>query len=198
MRIGIDLDNTIVCYDGLFHQIAVEQELIPGDVATDKQAVRDYLRAQGCNDKWTELQGTVYGAAMSQALPFPGVNKFFASAGSHDCELFVISHRTKFPYAGPKYDLHQAARDWLANNAKSLPSENVFFEETLVGKLQRVATQRCNIFIDDLPELLLHDDFPSQVERICFDPANRCSDSGVESVASWQDLITRCFEGTAR
>ena len=29
MLIGVDFDNTIVCYDGLFHRVAVEQGLIP-------------------------------------------------------------------------------------------------------------------------------------------------------------------------
>ena len=28
LRIGIDFDNTIVCYEQLFHQIAVEKEFI--------------------------------------------------------------------------------------------------------------------------------------------------------------------------
>lgn len=196
MRIGIDLDNTIVCYDGLFHQVAVRRGLIPSDVATDKQAVRDFLRADGRNDQWTELQGSVYGIAMSGAKPFPGFAEFLAQAASSGSDIFVISHRTRFPYAGPRYDLHQAAREWLAENVKELCEQRVFLEETLEAKLQRISTQRCDVFIDDLPELLLHAEFPAQVERICFDPANCCSGAGVECAASWQDLIARCFRGT--
>ncbi len=192
MRIGIDLDNTIVCYDGLFHQVAVRRGLIPNDVATDKQAVRDYLRNQGRNDDWTELQGLVYGAAMSDAKAYAGVAEFFAAALRHDWTVFVISHRTRQPYLGPPHDLHAAARNWLAANV-TLPEEHIFLEESLEAKLRRIVDQHCNAFVDDLPELLLHPDFPAEVERVCFDPANRCAESGLLRVASWSELTNRWF-----
>ena len=36
-------------------------------------------------------------------------------------ELFIISHKTKTPYQGPKYNLHDAASNWL--------EKNLFFEK---------------------------------------------------------------------
>jgi len=30
MRIGVDFDNTVICYDKVFHAAAVEKGLIPG------------------------------------------------------------------------------------------------------------------------------------------------------------------------
>ena len=56
MRIGVDFDNTIACYDGVFHAAALERGLIPASVATDKTSVRDYLRALGRDAAFTELQ----------------------------------------------------------------------------------------------------------------------------------------------
>jgi hypothetical protein len=44
---GIDFDNTIICYDRLFHQIALEGGLIPRDLPAEKNAGHDYLREQG-------------------------------------------------------------------------------------------------------------------------------------------------------
>ena len=201
MRIGIDLDNTIVCYDGLFHQIAVRRGLIPSEMATDKQSVRDFLRAEGKNDVWTELQGVIYGEAMSEAKPYVGATEFFASALRNNWTIFVISHRTRHPYLGPKHDLHAAARNWLATNGVTgssqvaIPCTNVFLEETLDAKLQRIAERRCDVFVDDLPELFLHPDFPTEVERVCFDPANRCVDADVPRVAAWSELTARWFGG---
>lgn len=201
MRIGIDLDNTIVCYDGLFHQVAVRRGLIPAEVATDKQAVRDFLRAEGRNDAWTELQGVIYGEAMSEAKPYAGVIHFFATALRKDWTIFVISHRTRHPYLGPKHDLHAAARSWLAANGVTgssrvaIPDGNVFLEETLDSKLQRIVEQHCDMFVDDLPELLLHSNFPAAVERVCFDPASRCVDADVPRVAAWSELTARWFGG---
>ena len=62
MRIGIDFDNTIACYDGVFHAAAVARGLIPAEIPTDKTSVRNHLRAIGREPDWTELQGYVYGA----------------------------------------------------------------------------------------------------------------------------------------
>ena len=42
--LGLDFDNTLVLYDNLFHQIALEKGLIDHSVAANKIAIRDYLR----------------------------------------------------------------------------------------------------------------------------------------------------------
>ena len=47
LRVGIDFDNTIVCYDEIFHRVALERELIPRDTPKNKESVRDYLRQVG-------------------------------------------------------------------------------------------------------------------------------------------------------
>ena len=72
MRIGIDFDNTTACYDGVFHAAALERGLIPANLGSDKNAVRDYLNGHGRADDFTELQGYVYGARMDLASPYPG------------------------------------------------------------------------------------------------------------------------------
>jgi len=82
MRVGVDLDNTIVCYDDVFHRVAVEWGLIPANVAVSKGAVRDYLRRQGREDTWIELQGYVYGNRFREAQPFPGVTNSSIAARS--------------------------------------------------------------------------------------------------------------------
>ena len=55
MRIGIDFDNTIACYDGVFHAAALERGLIPSELGRDKNSVRDHLNGAGRNDDFTEL-----------------------------------------------------------------------------------------------------------------------------------------------
>ena len=63
--IGIDFDNTIVCYDGVFYETAVERKMIGCDSqCRSKEQVRDYLRGIGKEDQWTLLQGYVYGTCM--------------------------------------------------------------------------------------------------------------------------------------
>ena len=67
MRIGIDFDNTIVCYDEIFHRLAVERGLIGPDAPRGKSMVRDALRRSGREAEWTRLQGEAYGPRIGEA-----------------------------------------------------------------------------------------------------------------------------------
>jgi len=182
MRIGIDFDNTIACYDGVFHKAAVERGLIPSDVHTDKTSVRNYLREIDREEAWTELQGYVYGARMDLVAPYPGVKRFVSEALAGGHSLFIISHKTKSPYLGPRYDLHDAARSFLSQQSlvldgvSGIAPQNAFFEVTLVEKLARIRAQKCDVFIDDLPELLEESDFPNETRGILFDPLKHYPD----------------------
>ena len=170
--IGIDFDNTIVSYDALFHKVALEQSLIPLTVNKTKESVRDYLRKNNQEDVWIELQGYVYGQRMGEATAFPGVKEFINSAIDLGFTLYVISHKTVYPYKGPKYNLRHAALNWIESQL-AVSLEHVFFEDSIVLKLQRVAQQLCDYFIDDLPEVLEHECFPPSVEKILFSPRTK-------------------------
>ncbi len=174
MRIGFDFDNTIVSYDTLFHKVAVEQGHIPADVAVNKNAVRDYLRAQGKEPVWTAMQGYVYGARMNEAAAYPDAIAVIEALGKAGHELAIISHKTRAPYEGPAYDLHAAARGWIethllnASGEPLIPRERTFFLETKPEKIAKIADLQCDVFIDDLPEILLHDGFPEKARRVLF------------------------------
>ena len=60
MRIGIDFDNTIACYDDTFNEIAVDLQLLPSHIHRDKQQVKaDLLKRPGGMKNWQKLQGQV-------------------------------------------------------------------------------------------------------------------------------------------
>ncbi len=193
--IGVDFDNTIVCYDDVFGRAALDLGLVPPHAATSKTAVRDHLRAVGQEDRWTALQGIIYGPRMSDAPLFPGVAEFFARCRASRRPVAIVSHRTRFPYLGERHDLHAAARDFLARHgfhdeaAIGLPRDRVFFEETKEAKLARIEALGCTTFIDDLPELLTDPRFPTGVRRILFGPGLLHEPpAGVELAASWADV----------
>lgn len=200
MLIGVDFDNTIVCYDRLFHRLAAERGWIPGNLDADKSSVRDYLRREDREEDWTLLQGIAYGSRIDEATSFPGVETFFSQCHIRQVPVCIISHKTRHPYRGPDFDLHQAARGWLTSHrflgetAIALPEERVFLEETKQAKLARIAAAGCTHFIDDLPEFLLEEDFPTGVCRILFDPADKyakCAD--LHRFTSWQSLQVHFF-----
>ena len=200
LRVGVDFDNTIVNYDGVFHRVALEQNLIPSDLPATKGHVRDYLRRIDRENDWTLMQGYVYGARMNDADIYPGALDFFAQCRAWQVPVFIISHKTRTPYMGPAYDLHEAARSWietsgfLAPGRGGLAAGNVFFELSKAAKFQRIAAQQCTLFIDDLPEFLLDPGFPEGVERIVFDPAGTVpADDRLRRAASWADCL-RCLQ----
>ncbi len=177
MIVGIDFDNTLVQYDGLLHQCALERSLIPNSIPSQKTAVRDHIQRAHGNDAWTELQGFVYGERIDEAPPSPGARSFVARARACGATVFVVSHKTQFPALGPRTDLHNAARCWLRahgfiDQEAGLPSlDSAFFETTRAAKLARIGTLGCTLFIDDLPECLEDPAFPRHTQGILFDPS---------------------------
>ena len=191
MRLGIDLDNTLVCYDKLFGKLAAETGIIPSDLARNKQAIRDYLRAAGREEQWTLMQGLAYGSRMDDAECFADAASFIQRCHASGVDWWIISHRSRVPYLGDPIDLHDAARRWLVNSGLIASGDlhRVFLELTVDDKLTRIRDLGCDVFIDDLTELLLHAAFPTGVRRILFDPTNQNPDhSQYERATSWSEL----------
>lgn len=200
MRIGVDFDNTLVCFDHLFHRAAVKRGMIPESVAAQKEAVRNYLRQAHREEEWTELQGYVYGTMIREAPAFPGVEKFFLRCRDRGVPVYIISHKTRTPFLGAAYDLHRAAQEWLERRGfysrLGLSPDHVFWEQTKEGKLKRIAEMECTHFVDDLPEFLAEPRFPSGVVRILFspneDPARAVEEQpGIFRARSWEEIERR-------
>jgi len=198
--IGVDFDNTIVSYDALFHKVGCERGWFGTEVPVNKSDVRNFLRRIGREDDWTEMQGYVYGARMAEAAMFPGVKEFFNACRSAGHSLSIISHKTRAPFRGEAYDLHRAALTWLeqqnffGETGLAVPRRNVFFELTKEAKLERIGTQRCTHFIDDLPEFLAEPAFPPSVNRVLFDPNNLYSEeTRFSRITNWNDARKLCL-----
>jgi hypothetical protein len=194
MLIGLDFDNTIVSYDSLFHKVAVEQALVPSDLPKSKLMVRDYLRKVNNETAWIEMQGYVYGARMVDAAAYPGVIEFIKHVRDKGISMAIVSHKTKHPFLGPKYDLHDAARGWIANVLLDgvqnlIEPDHVFFELTKEEKIARIADIGCDYFIDDLPEILLMPGYPKNLKRILFDPEEIYNNDRLYTkLGSWRDI----------
>lgn len=179
MRFGIDFDNTIACYEGAFHAAALERGLIPADLPRGKVDVRNYLNGAGLAEAFTELQGYLYGARMDLVSVYPGFQAFLAEALAQRHELFIVSHKTRRPIAGPAYDLHEAALGFLHAQGitqRLAPGSQIFFEETKEAKIARAAALDVDVFVDDLPEILAMPGFPVKTRAILFDPESHYPD----------------------
>ncbi|MBI4237641.1 MAG: hypothetical protein HY696_04375 [Deltaproteobacteria bacterium] len=189
MRIGIDFDNTIVNYDAAFFRAARAHEWIGADVPATRVAVRAALRAgPGGSDRWTALQGEVYGARLLEdGVVQEGWEAFWAWAALLGIPCAIISHKTLVPAVGPAYPLRDVARTWLERQpwwrARS-DAVPLIFAETLTEKIAQIAAQRCTVFIDDHLDVLTHPQFPAGVRRIWYgvDAASR---DGIVACCDW-------------
>lgn len=199
--IGIDLDNTIVQYDQVIYDIAIQRGLIPARTEPNKTIIRDILRSSGRDADWTDIQGYVYGQGMQYAHPFPGIIPFLQLLSNRGFSPCIISHRTQYPYSGGDSNLHQAALEWLimkgivGDSRAPVRQDHVFFELTKNAKYQRIRYQKCIIFIDDLIEFLVSDFFPKEVKKVLFDPFDNYHDHTVYTrITSWNDASNTIFD----
>lgn len=190
--LGLDFDNTLVCYDKLFHQLALEKSLIKESLPSNKMAVRDYLRSQGKDEEFTLLQGEVYGLRILEAEPAAGMLKTLSELHQRGIPMVLVSHKTRTPYKGPAYDLHQAALSWLEKHGFFAPDslgwsrDQVFFEESKQAKVRRIETQGCTHYVDDLPEIL--EMLPSSIQTILYDPNSSHSNHKSLHLTDWSLL----------
>jgi hypothetical protein len=178
LHIGIDLDNTIVDYDAVFGPVAEEIGLLePGLAAAgSKDEVKAQLiRLDPSESLWMRLQGQVYGRFIERATPYPGFEPFLRAVRAEGAHISIVSHKTRHGHFDPaRIDLWEAARRWLerrgffAAGGFGLDPADLHFEETRAGKIARIVSIGCQMFIDDLPDVLHHPAFPSDVERIWF------------------------------
>jgi len=176
MLIGLDFDNTIIRYDEVFLQAARERGLLGADFVGTKQQIRDAIRGLPDGEaKWQALQGYVYGSGMGGATLFGGLPEFLRRAQADGDTVLIVSHKTEHGHFDPdKTDLRAAALSWMetqglfSERGGGLAREHVRFTSTRQEKLKRIGELGCDVFVDDLHEVLTDPDFPPSVRRILF------------------------------
>lgn len=196
MHIGLDFDNTIVCYDKVFAYIAKKNYHIPEEIPLNKTAIKNFLKSQGNEYIWTDMQGYVYSIGIQQAEPYPGLLYFLYKAKKLNWQISIISHKTKYSYAEKKYDLHYYANLWIETILKQEQTEiinnhDIFFENSQEEKIKRISNVGCNVYVDDLPEIFLSSSFPKNVQKILFDPEkNNKKMSDILLLHRWDDFYS--------
>ena len=195
MRIGLDFDNTIVCYDQAIALLAEELFELPAELPRTKLELRNFLRADGREAEWTAFQAELYGPGMRYAQPFEGAISTMQQLAAEGHELVIISHRSRRPYAGPPHDLHVAARGWVderlqTNGLFTDDNSMINFLETREEKVACISHLCCCAFLDDLPDVLQAPGFPAQTVGILFDPSGAgTTPPGCRLITDWPELI---------
>ncbi len=201
VRIGIDFDNTIICYDKVFAAAALQRGLVPPGWTGSKTDVREYLRSKPDGERaWQGLQGWAYGKGIANAEVFPGVTDFLAACRQNNSSVCIVSHKTRFGHQDPdRTDLRGAALDWLrtagliGTEHSALSHNNVFFEDTQPAKVERLASLDLDVFIDDLVDVFAQPHFPRHVRAILFAGSGNPVPGPFKSIASWAEIQREVF-----
>jgi len=196
MKIGIDLDNTIISYDNLLYKLAVENDYIYPDTRRNKKTIRDIIRKlPGGEIKWQKLQALIYGPMIGGAELINGVSDFFKFCKNKHIKVNVISHKTEYAnYDTTGTNLRITALDWMEKHdffnrvSFGLSKSDIFFESTRKEKIERIIKQRSTHFIDDLKETFLEPTFPKNVKKILFANFNPTSISNTTICNTWKEI----------
>ena len=199
MRIGVDFDNTLVSYDRAFATVGKEERLLPADFTGGKEAAKRWLyQARPDGYLWESLQGLVYGRRIDRAELYEGAAEFLRQCNERDgCRVYVVSHKTVLAHHDPlQTNLRDSALGWMKRQGFfdergfGLEAAQVFFEDTRDAKVRRIGELDCQIFVDDLPEVLAHAGMPPACRRILF----RAEHSGpFERAANWTEVRDAVF-----
>jgi hypothetical protein len=174
--VGIDFDNTLVSYDALIYQTALERGLISAGADAGKRTVRDQIRLLPDGEvEWQKLQGVIYGPRMAQAQLMAGAAEFIRECRARTWPLYIVSHKTEFAgYDDTRTNLRDAALAWMTSQrffeaaGLGFSRDQVFFEGTREAKIARIGALGCTHFIDDLEEVFLEPSFPQDVRKFLF------------------------------
>lgn len=198
MKVGFDFDNTLINYYGVFFEVAYSKGLIPLNIKKDKNSVKDYLNKNSQGELFTEIQGLVYGKEIFRSCPSKniliGLNDLLKK--EKKANLFIVSHKTKYPFIGEKIDLREAANRWIKKNLKLnekliFPEKNIFYESTIEEKIKRINYLKCDYYFDDLPIII--ENLPSHIKGFLYDPLNKYREGNLNKISDWKLICNYLF-----
>ena len=100
-------------------------------------------------------------------LYFLGLLVFYYAVNYKGHKVFIVSHKTKYGhYDKTKTLLREASLKWMDSQGFfkedlfGINRKNIFFANTQSEKVLKIKSLNLDVFIDDLEEVFLHDDFP--------------------------------------
>ena len=201
--IGVDFDNTVAIYDESACTVAAELGLVPWQVGRSIKAVRDEIRRlPDGDDRWQEVQAAIYGPRIGEARIAPGAGDFFRKCREREEAVVLISHKARYATKDAhRIDLRLSALAWMrehnfftAPGGLGLDESAVFFESTREEKVKRIGMTGCTHFIDDLPEVFSHEQFPDGIEKLQYAPlGSTVVPDDARSFQSWREITDYLF-----
>ena len=198
MRLGIDLDNTLICYDGVFLECSKYLGFTPETFKGGKREIKNYLHQRVDGEKhWQKLQGQVYGRWINNATLYSGAYRFLWRCKARGFSVEIISHKSEYGHFDNEYiPLRDVAIDFLtqagiySSNDQSM-IDNIQFCSNQEEKILCISEKNFDWFVDDLPEIFKSKQFPIDTKRIIFDPTGEKSLHNSDTSGSWSVIESR-------
>jgi uncharacterized HAD superfamily protein len=156
LKIGIDLDNTIIDYSNSLKKLLQEEYKIELKNETiHKSLIKKHIIEKYSDREWTKAQGLLYSKYLDYANPYPGCLDALKKLSIKGSELYIISHKTRYPFIGGKTNLILLAKKWIntnlvhENGVNLFEEANILFNESIHEKVESIISHDLDIFIDD-------------------------------------------------
>ena len=165
IKIGIDLDNTIINYNESFKKYLKDQKIYLKKI--NKEKIKFISNNHSKIKNWTEVQEEIYGNYIKFAKLFIHFKEFEKFAIRKKIKLFIISHKTKHSQFSKRYNLHRQSNRWLKKNINK-KKYKIFYTNTINEKIKKIIQIKPDYFVDDLIEVFKNKNFPKNVKKIYF------------------------------
>lgn len=159
IRIGIDIDNTLINYKSAYRVIYGKnnKKLYFNGRNYVKEKIK---KSDPTGIKWRHFQSELYTSGLSLAKPSKSIITLLKMFNRlKNFKVFLISHKTlKAEFDKSETDLRDICEKWLINNnivSNYISETNVFYTDTQIAKIEKINELRLDFFIDDLDEILL-------------------------------------------
>jgi len=184
LKIGIDLDNTIINYQNSFKKYLRDKKIYLKKINKDK--IKYIANNNSKIENWTQTQEEIYGKYIIFAKPFIYFKEFEKFAIKNRIKLFIVSHKTKFSQFSKKYNLHKQSSKWIENNILK-KKYKIFYVKTINEKVKKISKINPDYFIDDLIEIFNNKNFPRKVKKIHFSNKNH---GKILTFSNWNKIKT--------
>ncbi len=196
-NLGIDLDNTIIDYSISMINLAKTEYGISLKANTSlKKELKKLIISKFNETEWTRAQGLLYSKYITSANLYDNFLPNLERLKSTFDNIYIVSHKTKFPYIGSEIDIREKAMNWIMEKIVSEAGKplfretHVYFESTINEKIQRISERDCKIFIDDLPDILVK--LPINIQGILF--GAKTTTVNQITYDNWNDLVRYLLE----
>ncbi len=208
MKIGIDLDNTIIDYTPAFNKYVLAKKILnkknfnyPLETFDKSYLKSKILELKNGEIEWQKIQGQIYGKFINLAKIYPGFHRFLLLAKNRKIEIFIISHKTYFGHFDKhKIPLRKVALKFLEKNLlfnnelSSLLKHNIYFADTRQKKIEIINKLNLDYFIDDLKEVLLHPHFNKKTKKILINNNKIISNNKISILSNWGKINNYFFK----